>query len=113
MINAKTYTGSCFCGEVQVTVNGEPDVMGFIAIASHVGAGRQGLLTPSLYGNPKLCRSRGEQTTSALTTKRRLVIANGARRVEATSSPSILAEDSQTYTLNGQVFGFSRLIRSW
>ena len=29
MSNGKTYTGSCFCGEVQFTVNGEPVAMGY------------------------------------------------------------------------------------
>jgi hypothetical protein len=29
MSNGKIYTGSCFCGEVQFTVNGEPVVMGY------------------------------------------------------------------------------------
>ena len=29
MSNEKTYTGSCFCGDVQFTVNGEPVAMGY------------------------------------------------------------------------------------
>ena len=29
MSNGKTYTGSCFCGDVQFTVNGEPVAMGY------------------------------------------------------------------------------------
>lgn len=29
MGNAKTYEGSCFCGEVQLTVTGEPAAMGY------------------------------------------------------------------------------------
>jgi hypothetical protein len=29
MSNGKTYTGSCFCGAVQLTVNGEPVAMGY------------------------------------------------------------------------------------
>lgn len=29
MSNAKTYRGSCFCGEVRFTVKGEPEAMGY------------------------------------------------------------------------------------
>jgi len=29
MSNEKTYSGSCFCGAVQFTVSGEPEVMGY------------------------------------------------------------------------------------
>jgi hypothetical protein len=41
MSNAKTYTGSCFCGAVQFTVTGEPAGMGYCHCAScrHWSAG--------------------------------------------------------------------------
>ena len=29
MGNEKTYSGSCFCGAIQLTVSGEPEVMGY------------------------------------------------------------------------------------
>jgi hypothetical protein len=29
MANGKSYTGRCFCGDVQFTVNGEPVAMGY------------------------------------------------------------------------------------
>jgi hypothetical protein len=90
MSNGKAYEGSCFCGEVQFTVSGTRSEWE-IAIVSRADAGRQGPSTPSFYGNPKRCRLPEEQRTSARTTRRRTVFANGAKRVKATSSLSIPA----------------------
>ena len=53
MNDEKTYSGSCFCGAVQLTVSGEPEGMGYCHCASHAGAGRRDRSMPSLYGNPK------------------------------------------------------------
>ena len=69
MNNEKAYEGSCFCGTVRFTVSGEP-VEWAIAIVTPVDAGRQGLSTLSLYGNPKRCKSLRARKTSALTTRR-------------------------------------------
>lgn len=41
MTNGKTYTGSCFCGAVQITVSGEPAGLGYCHCSScrHWSAG--------------------------------------------------------------------------
>ena len=84
MSNGKTYQGSCFCGAVQFTVSGEPAAMGYCHCES-CRSWSAGPVNAFTLWKPEAVQITREQTTSALTTRRRTAIANGAKRVAATA----------------------------